>query len=95
MRNLLNLDNVALRSQDLSKVLIDNVDGYKVPRPVLQTTYIDDGMRIIVRDVDDNVFVYGRVLDSEVPTDYCSVMPDLGVGSLLEGFNNAVAKIYL
>ena len=56
-------------------------------------TYVDDGMRI--RDVDDNVYVYSRVSDSEVPTDYSGVMPDLGVGSLLEGFNNAVEKNYL
>jgi hypothetical protein len=49
----------------------------------------------IVRDVDDTVYVYGRVLDSKVPTDYSGVMPGMGVGSLLEGFNNAVAKIYL
>ena len=94
LRNLLDSENVALRSRDLSKVLEDNVDGYEVPRPVLRTTYVDDGMRI-VRDVDDNVFVYGRVSDSEVPTDYSGVMPDLGVASLLEGFNDAVAKIYL
>jgi hypothetical protein len=94
LRNLLDSENVALRSRDLSKVLEDNVDGYDVPRPVLRTTYVDDGMRI-VRDVDDNVFVYGRVSDSEVPTDYSGLMPDLGVASLLEGFNDAVAKIYL
>ena len=56
-------------------------------------TYVDDGMRI--RDVDDNVYVYSRVSDSEVPTDYSGVMHDLGIGSLLEGFNNAMAKIYL
>jgi hypothetical protein len=94
LRNLLDSENVALRSRDLSKVLEDNVDGYEVPRPVLRTTYVDDGMRI-VRDVDDHVFVYGRVSDSEVPTDYSGVMPDLGVASLLESFNDAVAKIYL
>ncbi len=57
-------------------------------------TYINNGMRI-VRDVDDNVYVYGRVSDSKVPTDYSGVMPDLDVGSLLEGFNDAVSKIYL
>ena len=94
MRNLLDSENVALGLRDLSKVLEDNVDGYEVPRPVLRTTYINDGMRID-RIVDDNVYVYDRVLDSEVPTDYSGVMPDLGVGSLLEGFNNAVSKIYL
>ena len=75
-------------------MLEDNVDSYEVPRPVLRMTYVDDGMRI-VRDVDDNVYVYGRVSDSKVPTDYSGVMHDLCVGSLLEGFNDAVAKIYL
>ena len=45
-RNLLDSENVALRSRDLSKVLEDEVDGYEVPRPVLRTTYVDDGMRI-------------------------------------------------
>ena len=94
LRNLLDSENAPLRSWDLSKVLEDNVDSYEVPRPVLRMTYVDDGMRI-VRDVDDNVYVYGRVSDSKVPTDYSGVMPDLGIGSLLEGFNNAVSKIYL
>ena len=75
-------------------MLEDNVDSYEVPRPVLRTTYVNDSMRI-VRDVDDNVYVYGRVSDSKVPTDYSGVMPDLDVGSLLEGFNDAVSKIYL
>ncbi len=47
LRNLLDSENVALRSRDLSKVLEDNVDGYEVPKPVLRTTYVDDGMRIV------------------------------------------------
>ena len=38
LRNLLDSENVALRSRDLSKVLKDDVDGYEVPRPVLRTT---------------------------------------------------------
>ena len=78
----------------MSKILEDNVSAYEVPKPVLQTTYIDDNMRI-VRDVDDNIFVYGKVSDSQDATDYSDVLPDLGIVSLLEGFNDAVTKIYL
>jgi len=94
LRRILDADGVALRSRDLSKVLEDNISAYEVPKPRLRTTYVDSQTRI-VRDQDDHVFVYGRVSASEEPTDYQGVMPDLGVGSLLEGFNDAVAKIYL
>ena len=94
LRNLLDSDNVALKSRDLSKLLEDNVDAYEVPKPVLRTTYVDDSMRI-VRDEDDNIFVYGKVSDSEEPTDYSGVMADFGVASLLEGFNDAITKVYL
>ena len=45
-----------------------------------------------MRDEDDNVFVYGRMSDSEDPKDYSDILPDLGVASLLEGFNDAVTK---
>ena len=94
LRNVLDSDNVALKSRDLSKVLEDNVDAYEVPKPVLRTTYVDESMRI-VRDEDDNVFIYGKVSDSEVPTDYRNVDADLGIASLLENLNDAVTKIYL
>eukprot|EP00984_Skeletonema_dohrnii_P038859 scaffold42608_cov150-Skeletonema_dohrnii-CCMP3373.AAC.3 len=94
LRNLLDGDNSKLKSRDLSKLLEDNVDAYEVPRPVLRTSYVDDALRI-VRDEDDNIFIYSRVSDSEEVTDYSNVMADLGVASLLEGFNDAVSKIYL
>ena len=94
LRNLLDSEAVMLKSRELSKVLEDNVESYVVPKPILRTTYVDDGMRI-VRDVDDNVYVYGRASTSEEPTDYSGVLPDFGVASLLEGFNDAIAKIYL
>lgn len=94
LRNLLDGDNSKLKSRDLSKLLEDNVDAYEVPRPVLRTTYVDSSLRI-VRDEDDNIFIYSRVSDSEEVTDYSNVMADLGVASLLEGFNDAVSKIYL
>ena len=94
LRNILDADSVALKSRGLSKVLEDNIDAYDVPKPILRTTFVDEGMRI-VRDEDDNVFVYGKVSDSEDPTDFTNVMADLGIASLLEGFNDAVTKIYL
>ena len=94
LRNILDADSVALKSRSLSKVLEDNVDAYDVPKPILRTTFVDEGTRI-VRDEDDNVFVYSKVSDSEVPTDFTNVMADLGIASLLEGFNDAVTKIYL
>lgn len=83
LRKILDSDTVALKSRDLSKVLEDNVESYEVPKPVLRTTYVDESMRI-VRDEDHNVFVYGKVSESEEPTDYSSVLPDLGVTSLLD-----------
>ena len=49
----------------------------------------------IVRDEDQNIFVCGRVSESEETTDYSGVLADLGVASLLEGFNDAFAKVNL
>ena len=94
LRSILDMDDSKLKSRDLSKILEDNVDSYEVPRPVLRTTFVDDSMRI-VRDEDDNVFVYGKMSDSEDPKDYSDILPDLGVAGLLEGFNDAVTKFYL
>lgn len=59
LRSILDMDNSKLRSRVLSKILEDSVDSYVTPRPVLRTTFVDDSMRI-VRDEDDNVFVYVR-----------------------------------
>lgn len=94
LRNLLDGENSKLKSRELSKLLEDNVDSYEVPRPALRTTYVDNALRI-VRDEDDNIFIYSKLSDSEEVTDYSNVMADLGVASLLEGFNDAVSKIYL
>jgi hypothetical protein len=94
LRNLLDSENVALKSRDLSQLLEDNVDSYQAPKPVLRTTYVDSDMRI-VRDEDDNIFLYAKVSSSEEPTDYSGVLADFGVASLLEGFNDAITKIYL
>jgi hypothetical protein len=87
LRSILDMENSKLKSRDLSKILEENVSSYEVPRPILRTTYVDDSIRI-VRDVDDNVYVYGKASESEV-------LPDLGVASLLESFNDAVTKFYL
>ena len=94
LRSILDMDNSKLKSRDLSKVLEDNIDAYEAPRPVLKTTFVDESMRV-ARDEDGNVFVYGKTSDSEEPKDYSDVLPDLGVASLLEGFNDAVTKFYL
>lgn len=94
LRSILDMENSKLKSRDLSKILEENVSSYEVPRPILRTTYVDDSIRI-VRDVDDNVYVYDKASESEEPKDYSSVLPDLGVASLLESFNDAVTKFYL
>ena len=94
LRNLLDSENVALKSRDLSQLLKENVDSYHAPKPLLRTTYVDRDMRI-VRDEDDNIFVYAKASSGEEPTDYSSVMADFGVASFLEGFNDAITKIYL
>jgi hypothetical protein len=94
LRSLLDMENSKLKSRDLSKILEDNIDAYEVPRPVLRTTFVDEHMRV-ARDEDGNVFVYGKTSDSEEPKDYSDVLPDLGVASLLEGFNDAITKFYL
>lgn len=39
--------------------------------------------------------MYLCMSDSEDPKDYSDILPDLGVASLLEGFNDAVTKFYL
>ena len=94
LRNLLDSKNASLKSRDLSQLLEENVDSYQAPKPVLRTTYVDRDMRI-VRDEDDNIFVYAKVSSSEEPKDYSGVLADFGIASLLEDFNDAITKIYL
>lgn len=83
-----------LASRDLGSFLESNVSGYSNPKPIFETTYLDESLRIS-RDQDGKVFVYGKVSDSYEPTDYENVMPDLGFGKLLEGFNDSVTKFYI
>jgi hypothetical protein len=83
-----------LQSRGLAKVLEDNVPNYETPKPVFKTTYLDNLIRIS-RDQDDKVFVYRKISEDMEPTNYSSVMSDLGIAKLLEGFNDAVAKVYI
>jgi PAP_fibrillin len=86
---------IKLQSRELGRAL-ENIPalGYSNPRPVFRTTYLDQQFRIS-RDQDDNAFVYVKTSGDEQPTDFSSVDSDLGIGRLLEGFNDAVTKFYL
>jgi len=95
LRQLLDQDMIKLESRRLSNLLEQNVPNYTAPRPIFRITYLtQDGFRIS-RDQDDNIFVYCKTSDSITPTTYNSVDADLGFTRLLEGFNDAVTKIYL
>ena len=93
LRQLLD-GGVKLGSRDLGSFLEDTVESYTNPKPVFETTYLDDGVRIS-RDQDGKVFVYGKVDDSTEPTDYKNVDADLGVARLLEGLNDSIFKFYI
>lgn len=90
------LDNeqmpVSLQSRKLAAVLEENVSGYNTPKPIFETTYLDDTIRIS-RDQDGKVFVYGKSSDVTEPTEYKSVESDLGLLKLLEGLNDNFFKI--
>ena len=92
LRQLLDT-GLQLQSRVLGDFLETNVDDYTNPRPVVRTTYLSDRFRIS-RDMDDNIFVYFKTSKSTEPKDYTSVDADLGVARLLEGFNDAVTKLY-
>jgi hypothetical protein len=93
LRQLLD-GGLKLQSRNLGQFLEQNLDGYTNPRPIIQTTYLDETLRI-ARDQDDKAFVYAKVSSDTTATDYKSIMPDLGLSKLLEGFNDAVTKLYL
>jgi hypothetical protein len=93
LRQLLD-SGLKLRSRSLANFLEQTVSGYSTPKPLFRSTFLTDKYRIS-RDQDDNVFVYVKTSDSTEPKDYKSVDPDLGVGKLLEGFNDAVTRFYL
>ena len=93
IRQLLD-SGLKLESRRLGSLLESRLPNYSNPKPIFETTYVDDRIRIS-RDEDNNVFVYSKVSDTMDPTDYSGVMPDLGVTRLLEGFNDSVTKLYL
>lgn len=89
------LPNLSLRSRGLGDLLESNMKSYSNPKPIFRSVYLDGEMRISM-DQDDNVFVYAKTSDGTDVTDYeGTTMGDLGVTKLLEGFNDAVSKVYL
>jgi len=89
------LDNgLQLSSRGLGSFLEDNLDGYSNPRPIFETTYLTDSIRIS-RDQDGKVFVYAKESEDFKPTDYGKVEADLGVLKLLGGFNDAITKVFI
>lgn len=85
---------VALKSRDLGSFLESTIESYENPKPIFETTYLDENLRVS-RDQDNNIFVYGKVSDKSDPTDYKSVDSDLGFTKLLEGLNDNVFKFYI
>ena len=83
-----------LQSRGLGSFLENTLDGYTNPRPIFETTYLTDSIRIS-RDQDGKVFVYAKESEESKSTDYGKVEADLGVLKLLGGFNDAVTKFYI
>lgn len=86
-------DGLKLQSRQLASFLEQNVDGYTTPRPLFETTYLSENLRVS-RDQDAKVFVYQKVSDNTSPTDYSKVEADLGLLKFLEGLNDNVIKYY-
>jgi hypothetical protein len=93
LRQLLD-GGIKLQSRALGDFLEERIDYYNNPRPCFRTTYLNDQFRIS-RDEDDHVFFYVKTSNQTDPTDYSRIDADLGVGRLLEGFNDAVTRLYL
>jgi hypothetical protein len=89
LRQILDNENVGLRSRSLSNALEQAISSYETPKPVFRTTYLDGKYRIS-RDVDDNIFFYVKTSNSTAPTDFEYIDADLGIGRLLGGFNDAI-----
>jgi hypothetical protein len=94
LRQVLDTGRVQLESQTLANVLESTLSSYKTPRALFYTTYLDDQFRIS-RDQDDNAFFYVKTSNDTTVTDFSKVDADLGILSLLGGFNDAISKIYL
>jgi hypothetical protein len=93
LRQLLD-SGLSLQSRKLADILENNLAFYSTPRPIFKTTYLDERNRIS-RDQDGNVFLYVKTSSDSSLTNYSNVDADLGLGRLLEGFNDAVTRIYL
>lgn len=83
-----------LESRKLADILESNIQEYKTPRPIFETTYLDDKFRIS-RDQDGNAFMYVKTSTDTSVTDYSNKDADLGIARLLEGFNDSITKFYL
>ena len=96
LRRILDQPSAKLQSRKLADVLEQALpnNSYTTPRPQFRTTFLKEKFRIS-RDQDDNIFVYVKTSSDDTLTDYSAVEADLGVFSLLEGFNDAVTRIYL
>ncbi|KAL3910256.1 MAG: hypothetical protein SGARI_002214 [Bacillariaceae sp.] len=86
-------EGLQLSSRDLASFLEENVDGYTTPRPIFDTTYLSETLRIS-REQDGKVFVYQKISDDTSSTDYTKVEADLGLLKFLEGLNDNVIKYY-
>ena len=92
LRQILDSGRTTLKSRELGSFLENNVDGYTNPRPIFETTYMDNMIRIS-RDQDNKVFIYTKASDVTEATEYTSVDSDFGVLKLLEGLNDNFFKI--
>ena len=90
LRNALD-EGLKLQSRGLGNFLESNVPSYSNPKPIFETTYLDDVLRIS-RDQDGKVFVYGKLSEDTEPTNYDDVDADMGVLKLLEGLNDNFFK---
>ena len=79
-----------LPTRNLGSTLEAVVPQYANPTPLFRTSYLDGSVRIS-RDQDGKTFVYRKQSESTLPTDYSSVVSDLGVGDLLAGMASRLA----
>eukprot|EP00931_Biecheleriopsis_adriatica_P074430 TRINITY_DN48488_c0_g1_i1.p1 TRINITY_DN48488_c0_g1~~TRINITY_DN48488_c0_g1_i1.p1 ORF type:complete len:403 (-),score=46.76 TRINITY_DN48488_c0_g1_i1:67-1188(-) len=76
---------LVLRTEAVGSALESVVrDRELFPTPLFRTTYLDSDLRIS-RDQDGKLFVYSRVSDATVPSNYEDVPSDLGIEKLLRG----------
>jgi PAP_fibrillin len=94
LRQALDLPQVQLRSRSLARLLEEKISSYEPPKPILTTTFLTNQFRI-TKDQDDHIYIYVRTSTATTPTDYSTKTSDLGLLRLLEGFNDAVTKIYI